>query len=537
VTSSENAGTYGLDQPQRQSLSILGTFRRRWPIILVTTILAGAAAAALAFASNKDYESTAKLMFRQTIGTQLNAVGLIPQSSDADNLAQNATQLVDSRRVAVASVPELRERGIDMSADEVESDVAVTSDKTDDVVSITASASSAERAGTLAQVYAETAQRVALKDEQALASQTLENLRGQLAELPPDKRDSHLGTANWLRTWIARMRVIEGGGNGSPQIIQPGYVPTSKAGNPAQIIILGVLLGAVLGGGLALLREQGDRRLHGAEEASVAFDAPVLSTVPRHRALKRAVPFADLPPEVAEAFRMLQMNLRYAWDEPVRSVLITSSRSEEGKTTLAWNLACAGLSAGLSVALVEADMRRPTIAERYGLQPGPGVTEVVEGRSVLEAALQPLTNVRGDRHGRQLDVLVAGQLPPDPWAVLQSEAMAWILDSLKQDHDLVVVDTAPIPHVADGISLLQHVDGVIVAASANATRGEDANRLRGQLQGLDARVLGVVVNGGSALGGYGYVPGATAAPGPDGPGRPPQAFSGRQGPADAGDGR
>ena len=86
-------------------------------------------------------------------------------------------------------------------------------------------------------------------------------------------------------------------------------------------------------------------------------------------------------------------------------------------------------------------MRRPTLADRYGLQPGPGVTEVVEGRASLEDALQPLTNVRGDRHGRQLDVLVAGQLPPDPWAVLQSEAMGWILQTLKRDHDLVVVDT------------------------------------------------------------------------------------------------
>ena len=139
----------------------------------------------------------------------------------------------------------------------------------------------------------------------------------------------------------------------------------------------------MLGAGLALLREQSDRRLHGADEASAAFDAPVLTTVPRHRALKRPVPFADLPPEVAEAFRMLQMNLRFAWDEPVRSLVITSSRSQEGKTTVAWNLACAGLSAGLSVALVEADMRRPTIAERYGLQPGPGVTEVVERRTDL----------------------------------------------------------------------------------------------------------------------------------------------------------
>ena len=401
VSNSGKDSTYGLEPATTEGVSLLRTLRRRWLIIVITTLLAGAAAAAFAYGNRKDYESTAKLVFRQTIGTELNSLGLIPQSADADNLAQNDVQLVDSRRVAVASVPELRNRGIDLSADDVEDDVTVSSEKTDDVVSVTAKADSAEHAGALAQVYATTAQRVALDDQKELAGRALANLREQFAELPRDKQVSHLGTGNWLRGQIAKMRLIQAVGNGSPQIIQPGYVPTGKAGNPIQTVILGVLFGLMLGVALALLREQGDRRLHGAEEASVAFDAPVLTTVPRHRSLKRHMPFADLPPEVAEAFRMLQMKLRYGRDEPVQSVLITSSRTEEGKTTVAWNLACAGVSAGLDVALVETDMRRPTLAERYDLQPGPGVTEVVEGRTELSDALQPVSNVRGSRHGHQ----------------------------------------------------------------------------------------------------------------------------------------
>jgi polysaccharide biosynthesis transport protein len=529
VSNSGKDSTYGLEPATTEGVSLLRTLRRRWLIIVITTLLVGAAAAAFAYGNRKDYESTAKLVFRQTIGTELNSLGLIPQSADADNLAQNDVQLVDSRRVAVASIPELRNRGIDLSADDVENDVTVSSEKTDDVVSVTAKADSAEHAGGLAQVYATTAQRVALDDQKELAGRALANLREQFAELPREKQLSHLGTGNWLRGQIAKMRLIQAVGNGSPQIIQPGYVPTGKAGNPIQTVILGVLFGLMLGVALALLREQGDRRLHGAEEASVAFDAPVLTTVPRHRALKRHVPFADLPPEVAEAFRMLQMKLRYGRDEPVRSVLITSSRTEEGKTTVAWNLACAGVSAGLDVALVETDMRRPTLAERYDLQPGPGVTEVVEGRTELSDALQQVSNVRGTRHGHQLDVLVAGQLPPDPWAVLQSDGMAWILETLKQNHGLVVVDTAPIPHVADAISLLGHMDGVIIAASANATRRQDARRLTEQLRGFEAHILGVVVNGGSAVSGYGYVPSRPIAPSPDGP---PVTPAGMQDPAD-----
>jgi Mrp family chromosome partitioning ATPase len=94
---------------------------------------------------------------------------------------------------------------------------------------------------------------------------------------------------------------------------------------------------------------------------------------------------------------------------------------------------------------------------------------------------------------------------------MQSSIMARVLDQLQRDHDLVVIDTPPIPHVADAISLLRQVDGVLITASVNSTRGPDATRLRDQLVGLDANVLGVVANGGSAISGYAAYARATAA--------------------------
>ena len=207
---------------------------------------------------------------------------------------------------------------------------------------------------------------------------------------------------------------------------------------------------------------------------------------------------------------MLQMNLRFAGDQPVRSVLVTSSRTREGKTTVAWYLASAAASAGLSVALVEADMRRASIAQRYELQPEPGLAEVLGGEVSIANALQTVPTqpdgAAANGHAGAMHVLVAGHPPPDPWALMQSSLLVRILDALKMDHDLVVVDTPPIPHVADAISLLRRVDGVVVAASVNSTRGPEAGRLRHQLETLDARVLGVVANGGSAMSGYAYVP-------------------------------
>ena len=471
MRSSENGSTYGLEPQSHQSPSLLGALRRRWPIIVITMLLAGGAAAAFALASNKDYESTATLIFRQTIAPQLNSIGLIPNTVAADHLAQDNTERVASKTVAVDTSNELKARGVNMSPDDVQNDVKVTGDKTSEVVKVTGSASSASRAALLTNTYASNARRLAADEDRELARQSLASLRKQFDALPVNVQNHVSGPGAQLRNNMQKMQVIADVGNGSPSITQPGYVPSHKAGSPVQMIILGLLFGAVLGAGLALLREQSDRRLHGADEASAAFEAPVLTTVPRHRALKRPVPFADLPPEVAEAFRMLQMNLRFAWDEPVRSLVITSSRSQEGKTTVAWNLACAGLSAGLSVALVEADMRRPTLAERYGLQPGPGVTEVVEGVPTWRPLSSRSPTCAGTATGASSTCWWPVSCRPIPGRSSSPTNMGWILDTLKRDHDLVVVDTPPLPHVADAISLMRHVDGVIVTASVNSTAG------------------------------------------------------------------
>jgi capsular exopolysaccharide synthesis family protein len=487
--------------------------RRRALIIVVVTLLAGGAAAAFAYATRDSYESTAKLLFSQTIGPELNALGLLPGTPDADNLAQNNVQVVDSRRVAVETARELQARGQDISVDDVDEDVTVTSARDTDVVQVLAKGKSAERAAGLATAYARNAAEQADADQRAQAQRALDNVRQQLAELPVEQQTGTEGRR--LRENTERLRTLAEVGTGSPRVIQRGYLPSSESGNPIQTIALGVLFGVLLGVGLALVREQSDRKLRRTEQVTAAFDAPVLTTVPRSRALKRHKPFADLPPQVAEAFRMLQMNLRFARDEPVRSVLVTSSRSREGKTTVAWNLAAAAASGGLSVALVEADLRRPSLAKRYDLEEGPGLVEALKGEISISAAMQTILPIPGSAnpigHPRPLHVIVAGQPAPNPWALMQSSVMARVLDVLRKDHDLVVIDTPPLPHVADAISLLRHVDGVLVTASINSTRGPEASRLRDQLQALEANVLGVVANGGSAMSGYAAYARATAA--------------------------
>lgn len=508
--SSEDRPTnvYGGDSSSREQTSLLSVLLRRAPIIILVTLLSAGAAAAFAFAGRDEYESTAQLVFRQTIGPEQNAQGLQPGAPDADNLAQNNVAFVNSRRVAEATAQELG----DISPEDVERDVEVAGQKDSDVVNVVATAGSPERAAELANTYVEAAQQQAQADQEAVTLAALQSVTRQLRELPPEQRNGDGGAS--LRERRETLRTLADVGTGSPQVIQPGFVPEAKSGSPVETILLGTLFGLILGVGIALLRDQMDRRLHHAAEVSAAFDAPVLTTVPRNRKLKRGVTFGELPDEVAESFRMLDMNLRFGVEPPVRSVLVTSARSREGKTTVAWNLACAAASSGLSVTLVEADLRRPSMAERYGLRPGPGLSELLRGEVLIADALQSVPTLPdtsgANGHLRPMQVLVAGKLPPDPWALMQSPAMVRVLELVSGD--LVVIDTPPIPHVADAIALLRRVDGVLVCASVNSTSGPEADRLRHQLETLDARVVGVVANGGSAASGYAYAPASSTAP-------------------------
>jgi capsular exopolysaccharide synthesis family protein len=504
MAGSESYSGYGADPGASDHVSLLSVLRRRALIIVVVALLTGGAAAAFAISRGETYESTSKLLFAQTIGPELQALGLIPGTPDADNLAQSNKQVAGSRQVAAETARRLTAAGWKRSVDEVADNVTIDAARDTDVVEMRASAESAGRAAQLATTYAEVAEQRAVDVQRAQAQRALENVDGQLATAPEG------ASTGQLREQAARLRTLAEVGTGSPRIIQRGPVPSSATGNPVQTIVLGALFGLLLGVGLALVREQSDRKLRRTEQVTAAFAAPVLTTVPRSRALKRHKPFADLPPQIAEAFRMLQMNLRFAREEPVRRVLVTSARTGDGKTTVSWNLAAAAASGGMSVALVEADLRRPSLADRYGLDQGPGLTDVLQGDFSVADVIQR-TEAQGLGYPPGLHVVVAGSPAPNPWALMQSSVMGRLLSVLERDHDLVVIDTPPIPHVSDAISLLRHVDGVLITVSVGSTRSQDASRLRDQLEGLEATVIGVVANGGSAMSGYSAYARATAA--------------------------
>jgi capsular exopolysaccharide synthesis family protein len=489
--------------------SLMSILRRRIPTILLAMIVVAAAVSAFAYHSRNDYKSTAQILFQQTDGPELNALGLLPVAVDSPTQVADDTAQVASREVARAAA---RALGSGVSTQSIVNEVAVVPAKAGEVVNVTATTHPAARAAKVANAYTQSAVSLIQARTARRARATANALSAQLRKL--SYGNQHNGVGGSLRIHIAQLRTLEVVGTGSPQIIQRGFVPTSPSSNLAEVIVLGVVLGALLGVGLALLREQVDQRLRHSGELSEAFGARILATVPNDRALAAGNGTA-LRRGTGESLQMLQANLRYGSSSPPRSLIVTSTHGREGKTTVAWNLAVTAASSGLSVVLMDGDLRRSSLAATYGLQPFPGLSEVLEGSATIEDAIQS-TEVAGQTPTPQpssasdplqqrragLDVLIAGTAPPDPFSLLQSVQMSDLLERLRRKYDLVIVDTPPIAHVADAIALLHSVDGVLVVASALATRGPEAESVRNQLTALDARILGIVVNRGSRMRGY-----------------------------------
>jgi capsular exopolysaccharide synthesis family protein len=177
---------------------------------------------------------------------------------------------------------------------------------------------------------------------------------------------------------------------------------------------------------------------------------------------------------------------------------------------------------GSRVRLLEADLRRPTLAKQFDVPAGRGLSDVLIGTVTLDEAVQSieLDEPSAARStGRTVDVLVAGAvLPPNPGELIESHAMESLLEPARSTYDLVVVDTPPLTVVSDAFPLLRKVDGVIIVGRVGRNRRDIAEQLHDTLRGAGAPLLGVIANGlkaGRLGGSYGYAydyAGARAAP-------------------------
>ncbi|MGI8761674.1 MAG: polysaccharide biosynthesis tyrosine autokinase [Jatrophihabitantaceae bacterium] len=273
-------------------------------------------------------------------------------------------------------------------------------------------------------------------------------------------------------------------------VTDPAVAPrTPIAPNAVLNIALGAFLGLLIGFALAVARELLDNRLKDADAAAKAADAPIMGIVvedpktPRHPIATRAGSRSIR----AENYRQLRANLQFAnVDQHPRIIAITSSIPSEGKTTVAINLASTLAEAGFSVCLVDADLRRPTVAKVLGLLSPVGLTSVLIHQIELSEAMQ--------HAGSSLYVLTSGPTPPNPSEVLASSYVRDVIRSLLDKVDYVVLDTAPLLPVADGSEVAALADGTLLVARYRETTDTHIKRGVQTLKRVDAKLLGVVMN-------------------------------------------
>jgi capsular exopolysaccharide synthesis family protein len=474
---------------------ILVVLRRRAWLILLCAVVAGGAAFGFSKLQQKEYSASASLLFRNP-GFAEDLFGSTSPGFSNDPTREAAT---NEKLVGLAVVGARAAKFLPgLSPDDVSQMVSVSSEGEADLVSVTATSTDPVLATRVANTFARqfiafraSAEKAKLLEAKGLAER-------EFSRLSPRQEKGPRGQA--LSRSAEKLGILASLQTGDAELVQPATVPGAPSSpKPLRNTVLGIILGFILGLGLAFALERLNRRLRDPEEVRAAFDLPLLATIPQSEAIDEA-PLGDadveLPFAPNEAFRMLRASLRYFnIDHKVRTVMVVADTPGVGKSTVAWNLARVAASSS-RVVVVEADLRNPSFTRNP--QFAPGLAEFLTNQAQLDEVIQtrPLHALgQSQSEAGSIDVITAGSIPPNPAELLESHVMSDLLKNLRERYDLVVIDTPPLSVVSDALPLIAHVDGVFLVVRMGKTARDAADRLIEQLLRFHAPVLGVVANG------------------------------------------
>ena len=494
---------------------LLSALRRRWWVVLLAVLLAVGAALLSLSGQRETYSAAARLNFSfndpvtgssslgrtdlvELVSTQLEVLESRPVIDAALAAAdpEGAVVAVDAEQVPGTAIVEVR------AVTRLPQDAAVVADAV---------------ATTYVEQRDEVAQEAAAGRVEQIEDQAAP-LRGELSQLRGDLRDAEAeferrlaagvparpptalqNQVNQLTdevldldSQVREAEVVARDASGGVQVLVPAVVP--EAPDPSGLtrtVVLAGLLGLVLGLGAVAVLESVDDRLRTREDLARAARAPVLTTVPRLRSAPGEEVSGDRAHHLVESFRELRAALTA--QRRLRGVLlVTSAGADEGKSWTAAQLARACAEAGQRVLLVDADLRRPSVAAAVGLETrGAGLTDVLAGARDLTAAVRPV----GVTGTGQLDALTRGTSAGHGDALLGTPAASDLLDAARATYDLVVLDSPPVLAVADALVLAGQVDGVLLAARVRHSRRRRVEQACEKLEQAGGEVLGVVLHG------------------------------------------
>lgn len=448
----------------------LRILRQRWVLVAVVAAIAVGAAVAWTAAATPQYRSTTQLYITTPQESTNNSAyqgGLFSQER-----VKSYVKLISGQELARRVVEAL---GIDEDPRDLTQQITAEAEPSTVVLSISVTDESPERARQIARMTA--------------------------------------------KVFVEYVDELETPKSGAPSpvkasIVDDAILPLGAfSPDPKRNLALALVVGLLGGFGLAILRDMLDVRVRSADDVAEATgDAPSLGNIPFVKQARSEPLTAQLPRHAprAEAFRVLATNLRFIdVDSDSKVFVVSSAVPEEGKSVTACNLAIALAEMGNRVLLIEADLRRPKVAEYMGLASGVGLSTVLIRRAELKEALQ--------RFGT-LEVLTSGKLPPNPTGLVQSAAMEKILAEAREKFDYVIVDAPPLLPIADAALLAQQTDGAILVVRHGSTTRHQVRTSAERLQSVGAVLLGTITNmtpstkrGNGSYGygyGYGYAPDA-----------------------------
>ncbi len=475
---------------------------RQWPIIAACVIAAGIAGFA--------YSSTRPAQYAAVTTMQLNEVDLgslfLDQNLQQDGQDAQSKTATNAKLIMMPRVREAASRALDgrISADDLRDRIAVDVDAETTLVSITATDGSPQFAASMADAMLASFIEVRRQTLAVQFRDAAQEVQRQLTALPKKARSGQVGTV--LRKRLDQIATLRAVTNGGVTTVQTARIPKTRTSpNPIRDTILALLAGAIAGLGIALIRSRLDDRLRGVDEFTEVWDLPVLGLISESNDLT-STDGPRIPPAGAlEAFVMARTNLRYLHvGGNVRRVVVTSAVEGEGKSTVAWNLAVAAALAGARVLTIDADLRRPVLAQRVRLSGGPGLSEVLAGIAEPAQAIRTVRLEVPNSAPCEISVVPSGMVPPAPVALLERPESSAQFAALCEGYDLVLIDSPPATVVADAKVLQQFADGIVVVSRLGRARRGNVERLRDTLAGLPTPVLGAIINGAGEAVSYGY---------------------------------
>ncbi|MCX6639016.1 MAG: polysaccharide biosynthesis tyrosine autokinase [bacterium] len=306
-------------------------------------------------------------------------------------------------------------------------------------------------------------------------------------------------------------RIAEAGKTANVRIIDAAVPPESPIRpNKPLNVILAIFFGLGAGIGISFIIEVLDSSIRTVENLE-KLKVNVLGTIPTispdeiaQRMKRRGMKLSPADKEritsklitnfspkspISEAYRSLRTNILFAnIDQPIKTLIVSSSATKEGKSTTVANLAITMSQMGSRVLIIDADLRRPTIHNLFKIDRQIGLTNALLGAYTLDEVIKP-TGIEN------LDVITAGDIPPNPSELLSSNAMRRALQVLSQRYDLILIDSPPVIAVTDAAVLATRADGVLLVVSSGYVTRNEVLRAMQLLGNVRANLIGVLLNG------------------------------------------